>query len=161
MPRKYKGPSLWFDRKRGTWTIRDGRKLYRTGCRDDASAQRALEEYSKMMPAAIHPFRELKYQKVAKRIRQQGVYIIGYGEYIKIGISRDIGARIATIQIGFPEKLHLYAVLDGWVREERQLHRRFSKYSTNGEWFKVEGELAEWLKRLPSDYQRPISDIAA
>lgn len=47
MPRRSSGPKLWFDKKRGTWTILDGRSRSRTGFALDESrqAQKALGEY--------------------------------------------------------------------------------------------------------------------
>jgi integrase len=47
MPRRSSGPRLWFDKKRGTWTILDGRSRRRTGFTLDESrqAQKALGEY--------------------------------------------------------------------------------------------------------------------
>jgi integrase len=47
MPRRAAGPKLWFDKKRGTWTIVDGRSRRRTGFaeKEARSAQKALGEY--------------------------------------------------------------------------------------------------------------------
>ncbi|WP_315833961.1 site-specific integrase [Bradyrhizobium prioriisuperbiae] len=47
MPRRSAGPRLWFDKKRGTWTIIDGRGRRRTGFRAEeiGAAQKALGDY--------------------------------------------------------------------------------------------------------------------
>ena len=47
MPRRSSGPRLWFDQKRGTYTIVDGRKLSRTGCgpEDAKRAEEILGDY--------------------------------------------------------------------------------------------------------------------
>lgn len=47
MPRRSSGPKLWFDKARGSWTIIDGRKRIRTGCRAEEAkrAQAALGDY--------------------------------------------------------------------------------------------------------------------
>lgn len=47
MPRRSSGPRLWFDKKRGTWTILDGRSRRRTGFTHDQArqAEKALGEY--------------------------------------------------------------------------------------------------------------------
>jgi hypothetical protein len=47
MLRPYQGPRLWFDKKRGTWTICDGRKNIRTGCTQHEDALQAIKQYSK------------------------------------------------------------------------------------------------------------------
>lgn len=47
MPRRSSGPRLWFDKKRGTWTILDGRSRRRTGfsLADVKGAEKYLGEY--------------------------------------------------------------------------------------------------------------------
>lgn len=47
MPRRSSGPKLWFDRKRESWTIVDGRSNHRTGCgaTDIKRAEAALRSY--------------------------------------------------------------------------------------------------------------------
>lgn len=47
MPRRSSGPKLWFDKKRQTWTIIDGRKRIRTGCgaKENKRAQEVLGDY--------------------------------------------------------------------------------------------------------------------
>jgi integrase len=47
MPRRPPVPKLWFDKVRGTWTITDGRKRYRTGFGSDETerAKEALRDY--------------------------------------------------------------------------------------------------------------------
>jgi len=47
MPRRSSGPRLWFDKKRGTWTIIDGRSRRRTGFTLDQTgqAEKSLGEY--------------------------------------------------------------------------------------------------------------------
>jgi integrase len=48
MPRRSSGPRLWFDKKRGTWTIVDGRIRRRTGFTADEikRAEKAIGEYT-------------------------------------------------------------------------------------------------------------------
>lgn len=57
MPRKAKGPRLYFDRQRGQYVIRDGQNFVRTGCAeaDNARAEKKLAEYiaRKYKPAAV------------------------------------------------------------------------------------------------------------
>jgi hypothetical protein len=44
-----------------------------------------------------------------------------------------------------PEPVKLYALLEGWAKEEQTLHQRFAEYRLQGEWFRREGELAAWI----------------
>jgi integrase len=56
MPRRSSGARLWWDRKRETWTIIDGRARHRTGCgaKEAGRAEKALRDYitGKHKPAA-------------------------------------------------------------------------------------------------------------
>src|SRR6185312_3495851 len=47
MPRRSSGPKLWFDKKRQSWTIVDGRKRSRTGfgAEETARAEETLGDY--------------------------------------------------------------------------------------------------------------------
>lgn len=145
MPREYKGPKIWLDRSRGTWTIIDRKDRIRTGFLADQkeSAMEALREYADGHPVEPPAPPKSWAKRRKKKVRQYGVYIAGFGPYIKIGVSIDIPERMAKLQM--PEKVELYSALEGWITEERALHRRFAAYRLNGEWFRKEGELAEWI----------------
>lgn len=71
---------------------------------------------------------------------------------VKIGRSRDVQRRIGELCVGSPCKLTLIGVLPGFDEEsEEALHERFAHLRRRGEWFAEEGELAEFIKRLPSE----------
>lgn len=145
MPREYKGPKLWLDRARGTWTIIDRRINIRTGyvAGQKAEAMEALRKYADGHPVAPPAPPKSWTRRREKKARQYGVYIAGFGPYVKIGVSIDIPERMTKLQM--PEKVELYSALDGWIEEERALHKRFAEYRLNGEWFRREGELADWI----------------
>jgi hypothetical protein len=142
MPRPYLGPSLWLDPRRGTWTITDGRKRVRTGYaqheRDLAVV--AVSQYSN---GTYNPNRPRGPQPIYKVEPRRGVYVIGFDKYVKIGITINLDMRLSALQM--PVELTLYALLDGGRREENELHARFAGYRLRGEWFRKEGELAEWI----------------
>jgi Meiotically Up-regulated Gene 113 (MUG113) protein len=145
MPRPYAGPQLWLDERRGTWTITDGRKRVRTGYseRERDLAVVAVHQYSNGTYTPERPKGPIPVHKVPPR---RGLYVIGFGQYVKIGITTNLDSRLAQLQI--PEELSEYALfVNGWRREELELHRRFAAYRVRGEWFKKEGELAEWIER--------------
>lgn len=81
------------------------------------------------------------------------VYIVqlGYRPVVKIGITRDIWARLKTLQDANPEILRVRAVLDGDAEREAQLHLRFMQHWIRGEWFRLEGSLKQYIESL----QRP------
>lgn len=75
------------------------------------------------------------------------IYVIGFGAYVKIGFTeRSVRQRIAGLQTGCPEKLETYATLRGSRDEERGFHERFAALRMNGEWFRREGALADWIE---------------
>lgn len=75
-----------------------------------------------------------------------GVYVIGFLDYVKIGWSDDLERRLSTIRRSLPEQIKVHAALECHRKNERILHRQFAKYRTRGEWFRHEGELAQWIK---------------
>src|SRR3954466_5021296 len=74
--------------------------------------------------------------------RQPGwIYIAGFANYVKVGFtSKSVEDRITSLQTGCPETLTLYASMKGSMDLEARLHRKFSAYMTQGEWFRREGE---------------------
>jgi hypothetical protein len=71
------------------------------------------------------------------------VYFVRAGDNgpIKIGFSRNVNARIASLQTAHPERLKLLAVRRGHRDSERDFHARFAHLRLEGEWFLPEPEL--------------------
>lgn len=46
------------------------------------------------------------------------------------------------------DKLKVLITVAGGHRLERSLHARFARYRVKGEWFRHEGELAEYIQSL-------------
>ena len=68
------------------------------------------------------------------------VYVIAAGDFIKIGITRDLQTRIDALKTGCPLAIvpQYYTVLESEsdAREvERDAHKHFSKLKVRGEWF--------------------------
>lgn len=103
--------------------------------------------------------RNRKYNNADRRERQRKrhdaknregiIYFLFAKEFnaVKIGFSSsgDINWRISRIQTGYPGDLELLKMIEATLLEENDYHRRFYKYHLSREWFKVEGELAEFL----------------
>jgi hypothetical protein len=69
---------------------------------------------------------------------------VGFGPYVKIGITENFSDRVAQLQT--PEKLEVFALFEeANALYEKLLHCRYSEYRLNGEWFRREGKLAEWI----------------
>ena len=68
---------------------------------------------------------------------------------VKIGFSESYPtARLRQLQTGSGGKLHLIAFITAPASRERELHREFSAQHERGEWFRLEGEFADWLREL-------------
>lgn len=87
----------------------------------------------------------------------QTVYFIRCEEYVKIGISKNVTARLHQIRKGggslFPRLLdvetsELIATEPGGLNRERELHQRFAHLRHTGEWFTEAPELTEYIDGL-------------
>lgn len=83
------------------------------------------------------------------------LYVIQAGEFVKIGISRNVQARLAELQTGNPLPL---AILDAFEfadaeQVERALHQRFANARVQGEWFRLTAEDLEALADICRSYR--------
>ena len=71
-----------------------------------------------------------------------GVYVLeGVPGWVKIGKTKNIRARIRSIQLAHHVPLRLLAVLSENEGDEKIFHKRFAPLRAHGEWFRFEGEL--------------------
>ena len=79
------------------------------------------------------------------------VYFMRYGtsNRVKIGYTKRMNQRRCGLEGGTPEDLHLLATVTGGREQEYRLHKRFAAYRIKGEWYKLEGKLAEYVAALP------------
>lgn len=66
--------------------------------------------------------------------------------------------RLSELQTGSPVKLSILMVIDCRIFEypfsiELRLHELFKQYRIHGEWFKMEGELLEFIKSSGAKYE--------
>lgn len=73
----------------------------------------------------------------------------GRRKQVKIGFGVSYKDRIANLNVASPEDLKVLAVMPGDRKAEGELHTRFRKYHIRGEWFKLEGDLADFIAALP------------
>lgn len=73
--------------------------------------------------------------------------------FVKIGrATKSLQKRLATLQIGCPMPLNIIAASRHY--SEKELHRQFAPYHHNGEWFRYEGELRDFIALIQS--QEPL-----
>lgn len=88
--------------------------------------------------------------KSAKR-RVRYVYFIQRGSKreVKIGSAYGVRSRFGSLKTASPDDLRLIGVLAGDDKTEREMHKRFKAHWIRREWFRLEGELAAFIKQLP------------
>jgi predicted GIY-YIG superfamily endonuclease len=72
---------------------------------------------------------------------------------IKIGIAHNVQKRMMSLQTSSPAKLKLMKSLqvngsEEALKQERLLHQKFSAIRLNGEWFKADTVLLEFIEQL-------------
>ena len=70
--------------------------------------------------------------------------------FVKIGWCIDVTKRLEQVQLGNPRKVKLLGCVDGGREMEPHFHTRFAAYRARGEWFRLCGELAEFVRGLSS-----------
>ncbi len=93
--------------------------------------------------------------RIAERQRQRDVrlkvYVIGVvgGDTVKIGISKDIPKRLASLQTASGQKLAVLAILDkgniSAQQFEADLHKQFASWRLEGEWFRKCPEILDLI----------------
>lgn len=76
------------------------------------------------------------------------VYAIECEGMVKIGFSVCPYHRFTTIQTFSPFECRLVGIMAGDFRREAELHRRFSSQRVRGEWFRHDGEVAEFVASM-------------
>lgn len=65
---------------------------------------------------------------------------------VKIGTTVNLKQRLRDLQTGNPRELKIVAVIDGDSTVESLLKYRFKDYCINREWFRLDGELLQFIK---------------
>jgi hypothetical protein len=77
------------------------------------------------------------------------VYAIRAGDFVKIGVARDVKRRLLEMQTACPYELH---IIHAWPRSdpfgfEQWLHKQLEAKRYRGEWFKItDAELDDYDK---------------
>lgn len=80
------------------------------------------------------------------------IYFIKSRGLVKIGYSAgEVSIRLKKLQIGSGEQLLLLGTIEGDQVIERQLHWRFKKQHSHGEWFFLQGSLRSYVAKLFAD----------
>jgi hypothetical protein len=75
-----------------------------------------------------------------------GVYFLGCGDAVKIGVTNNHHRRRVAIQKCNPDPVSLLLVFPGDEAVEAYFHGRFWAHRIHSEWFRREGSLDEFLR---------------
>lgn len=89
------------------------------------------------------------------------VYFVRSANAIKIGVTTDLGKRIASIQTSTPYPVELIAAIPGDKALESELHATFANHRTSGEWFRLSPDIVAWLQRYFAACLKPARDQSA
>lgn len=64
---------------------------------------------------------------------------------VKVGVSTGVENRIRSLQCVSPVRLILLGTFKGGRHTERDLHLRFEKHRSHGEWFFVDASIVEFI----------------
>ena len=81
------------------------------------------------------------------------VYVIRYGDTVKIGYSENVPSRRRQLDLRTGLQGELLALVPStnrvWPRQlERDIHRRFRHLCIGGEWFAASQELLDWAREF-------------
>lgn len=88
------------------------------------------------------------------------VYFVQAGEFIKIGTTTNLRARIAALQNGSPFPITLLHTLPGACEKERAIQKHFYEFRIRGEWYEDAPELRRFIEKgivpqLPTPLKQP------
>lgn len=72
---------------------------------------------------------------------------------IKIGTSTNPNKRLAGIQTSNPYRLRIIKLILGGLKVEHNLHTKFKEYRMEGEWFKPDNILLQFIKECSPVYE--------
>lgn len=71
-------------------------------------------------------------------------------EYCKIGYTqKDPLSRLCSIQVGNPIELEISSLIEGSIKLEKQLHKKFEEYYIRGEWFIYNDNIINYFNSYP------------
>jgi hypothetical protein len=75
-----------------------------------------------------------------------GVYFMGCGDAVKIGVTIDLEQRLDSIRACNPSPIEALLLFPGNAAQEWYYHGRFREHLIHGEWFRREGTLDNFLR---------------
>lgn len=133
------------------WSLRTGDvEVARARVADDIEKLKAAALYGHRPPPAVERRKWRNCPSLVEfheppRSPVGYIYVVGFRDYVKIGWSESVKARLTGVQNGVPENLVIYGIIEGTIEEERALHKRFRDLRLFREWFRLSGSLEIWI----------------
>lgn len=134
------------------WEEEQVRRIIRRYVERNAAIRETIARINKATPRRRNDSNVVPLEP-ERRFPGRGVYFIACGNRVKIGWSGGVNARLRALRTTMPERLHLLHVVPGTRADELRFHQEFAEQRMHGEWFRLEGGLAAFL--------RPFIDRAA
>ncbi len=80
---------------------------------------------------------------------------------IKIGFSYKLAQRMRSVGSEVRARMTVIHTVKGAFMEESYFHRRFGSVRDHGEWFREEGPLLSFLKKIGKDSKKLAAELAA
>ena len=95
-----------------------------------------------------------------KEVEGAFIYIVKSGDFYKIGYASSLSGRLHNFEGANPNGIELIwaAVFTEYKKLEKMIHERFNEKRVKGEWFKLNEEDIELIKKLdtiPIGYADP------
>lgn len=113
--------------------------------------------YRRLGERGVPPGRPKTAPPKTPRPRQSKIYFCQAGGPdgpVKIGITVEVAGRLGSLKTGHHDELRLLALVNGTVKDEKALHRRFAEYRKRGEWFEFGPRLKKYVESLPKPRKR-------
>lgn len=76
---------------------------------------------------------------------------------VKIGFTAlNPDRRLRAMQTGNADELTLLGWYDGTIDDEQRWHSRFAEYRIRGEWFRLDGLMADFIGAFLRNYWEPL-----
>jgi hypothetical protein len=105
----------------------------------------------------------LEMARKKKPVAWAGVYLVQFGEFVKVGVTNDPEARLRVFQTGLPIEVTMpfFAVFPkraDAMRAEKDIHRLLYAQHERGEWFRasVDDAIAAYEKAAPKATNKPV-----
>jgi hypothetical protein len=74
------------------------------------------------------------------------IYFVKQEDYVKIGYASNPAKRISSLQVNIPVKLVVLLIIDGGIKDEQLLHKKFLNNAKRGEWFYISPEIEKFIQ---------------